>query len=1090
MHAHTAGKAISIFLLLKAHVCMQLPVSTSPIYFASVGFFQHRNLSRKGRNFSHGAAALVAKKELDHSQKGRLVRFVMPPEKINIQAKNIDAAAEEILGVLEDTNKGNLIYFKAWQGFGASAVLNLVAQRLKSSTRQNKFDKVIHVDCSVWKSMRALQKEIAEALELPQSVMTIFERCDEDDDFSGIDEGSRGVIADIRVKICRKLLNSRFVLIFHNGSSRYIDFYECGVPAIPLLGNKVLWTWHGRFRISLVLEDEEKKKMKTQTDVRLSASPEFEVAEVFDLLRELLHEEALEVARCTRIVQSDDMSHKKVMECLIYRTLIPTDLKTHAPNYWICDGIIQGQDNASAWEIGNSLHRNMSLYWSFEYNEVTAPALQVSDDLLVNRWNFTTHEQLVKDNTRVLPPQVTSFFLSEDEPPTNTTSILPVRMFQHSQGSKLRVLHLSHCTFSFASPPFVPCVQLRLLHLDQCTNITDDDEHPSHNENVSCFRKLWVLDLRYTDWYWLLSEKMKRVMVELRELNVEGVKHRSINDLCGGRPSLVILRVTAEDPVPTENEDTNNHSQFPNMGSTNSLTTSGFINDVLPPSLESFSFINKAATSAKISNISFRGCSRLKNILLRGNLGSLEELDLSGTAVKTLDLREVEAPNLDRLILLGCEKLCAILWPQGNKRALVLDVLRINTIRSGLPSQANSKEKINEASSATRSSSTLPVVATQPDIFSCNWYIAVRDARLLRSLDPLKRKFSGPYIFMEINSSPRSRVDVDDSQVAKGIRSLQHPDHYLYARDVVFQGHLQSGAGNEGTISWIWVCPPRPTPRAQHWYVHLQDEQKMKQRLLQQEQSSIEGISTIASRTDALYVHHNSSITCIPCAQDSTWYYLRWGRVERCPNLCSVFATPQVRDGQTTFGSLSMFWVSQLVKACYIWNWSEVAQPGSRSFKDLAFLHLDCCPRLIHVLPLSEHMDTLPSLETLEIVYCGDLKEVFPLDPKRQEKQETIKFPNLRRIHLYQLSTLQSICGSRMSAPNLETVKIRGCWGLRRLPAISRRTTKRPKVDCEKDWWDNLEWDGVDANHDPSFYEPSHSRYYKKPHLPRGTVLR
>ncbi|KAM3372978.1 hypothetical protein ACQJBY_019749 [Aegilops geniculata] len=135
-------------------------------------------------------------------------------------------------------------------------------------------------------------------------------------------------------------------------------------------------------------------------------------------------------------------------------------------------------------------------------------------------------------------------------------------------------------------------------------------------------------------------------------------------------------------------------------------------------------------------------------------------------------------------------------------------------------------------------------------------------------------------------------------------------------------------------------------------------------------------------------------------------------------------------------------------------------------------------------------MDTLPSLETLEIVCCGDLKEVFPLDPKRQQKQEIIRFPKLRRIHLYQLSTLQSICGSRMSAPNLETVRIRGCWGLRRLPAVSGSTTKRPKVDCEKNWWDNLEWGGMEANHDPSLYEPRHSRYYKKAHLPRVTVLR
>ncbi|KAF6998668.1 hypothetical protein CFC21_014765 [Triticum aestivum] len=1020
----------------------------------------------------------------------------MPPEKIEIEAKNIDAAAGEIIGVLEDTSKGNVIYFKGWEGLGASAVLNLVAQRPKSSTRQNKFDKVIHVDCSVWKNTRSLQKAVAEELELPQSVMAIFDQYDKDDDFNGKDEGSREVIADIRMEIFRKLYNSRFLVVFHNGSRRYIDLYECCVPVISLLGNKVLWTWHGRFRMGLRLEDGEKVKMKSQTDVRLSASPECN----FEEAQDILHEEALDVAKCTGIVQPDDMSHKIVMECLIYRTLIATDLKAHAPNYWICDGIIQGEDNASAWEIGNSLHRNMCLDVELTYNEETAPVQQVSGDLLVNRWNFTTHKQLLEDKAGALPPQVTSFFLFADESPTDRAPILLVSMFQHSQSSKLRVLHLSHCTFSFACPPFVHCVQLRLLHLDHCTNITEDDEHPSHNENMSCFQKLWVLDLRYTHWHWLLSEKIKRLMVELRELNEEGVKHGSISDLYGGRPSLVILRVTAADPVPTENEDTNNQAQFPNMSSTNSLTTSSFINDVLSPSLKSFSFMNKSTSDAKISSISFQGCSQLKNILLKGNLGTLEELDLSGTALKTLDLREVEARNLKRLMLLGCEKLRAILWPPEDNRRWVLEKLQISTVQSASPSQNNWEEKIKEASPTAGSSSILalgasPLGTRRIASFDFNWYISVADARLMWSLLPFQKEIGENFVYMEIDSSPASGAAVGRPEVAQGIGSQQQFAQYLYASDV-FEEESQAVSAIEGVISWMWPCPRTPTPLPQDWYFHMQDEEKMERGSLQQ-QHNAQSINTgvalapvlMCDNARMLYVHDNYSATCIPCSQGADWWYLGWCRVERCPNLCFVFATPQLSSGQKVFWRLCTFWASQLLKACYIWNWSAVAQPGSRSFERLAFLHLDCCPRLIHVLPLSEHMDTLPSLQTLEIVYCGDLKEVFPLDPKRQQKQEIIRFPNLRRIHLYQLYTLQSICGSKMSAPNLETIRIRGCWGLTRLPSVSSSTTKRPKVDCEKDWWDNLKWDGLEANHDPLLYEPRHSRYYKA-HLPRCTVLR
>ena len=42
------------------------------------------------------------------------------------------------------------------------------------------------------------------------------------------------------------------------------------------------------------------------------------------------------------------------------------------------------------------------------------------------------------------------------------------------------------------------------------------------------------------------------------------------------------------------------------------------------------------------------------------------------------------------------------------------------------------------------------------------------------------------------------------------------------------------------------------------------------------------------------------------------------------------------------------------------------------------------------------------------------------------------------------------------------------------------------ECDCEKEWWDKLEWDdGSQA----SRYKPIHSRYYKKTML-RGSVLR
>jgi hypothetical protein len=108
----------------------------------------------------------------------------------------------------------------------------------------------------------------------------------------------------------------------------------------------------------------------------------------------------------------------------------------------------------------------------------------------------------------------------------------------------------------------------------------------------------------------------------------------------------------------------------------------------------------------------------------------------------------------------------------------------------------------------------------------------------------------------------------------------------------------------------------------------------------------------------------------------------------------------------------------------------------------------------------------------------------------QQESTYEVKFWCLKHIHLHELPRLRGICGgsARLSAPNLETIKIRGCWSLKRLPAINPYRTEKVKCDCEKEWWDMLEWDGLQSNHHPSLYKPTHPRYYKKRML-RGSVL-
>jgi hypothetical protein len=141
----------------------------------------------------------------------------------------------------------------------------------------------------------------------------------------------------------------------------------------------------------------------------------------------------------------------------------------------------------------------------------------------------------------------------------------------------------------------------------------------------------------------------------------------------------------------------------------------------------------------------------------------------------------------------------------------------------------------------------------------------------------------------------------------------------------------------------------------------------------------------------------------------------------------------------------------------------------------------------------------LDKLQTLEIVWCGALTEVFRLYVDRPPKTLiSVTFNRLKHIHLHELPMLQGICGPwDVYAPRLETIKVRGCWSLRSLPFLRYRHglmhggldeyDHQPKVhcDCEKEWWDQLEWEGHDHR---SCYEPTHPRHYKKTLL-RGSVL-
>jgi hypothetical protein len=229
----------------------------------------------------------------------------------------------------------------------------------------------------------------------------------------------------------------------------------------------------------------------------------------------------------------------------------------------------------------------------------------------------------------------------------------------------------------------------------------------------------------------------------------------------------------------------------------------------------------------------------------------------------------------------------------------------------------------------------------------------------------------------------------------------------------------------------------------------------------------------------SLHVHDNSSITTIPPTGAACWNNLEWCHVERCPKLHSLFSC---QEG-SNFDHIRTFSASDLLMAYCIWGRGE---RSTNCFRQLQDIYLYNCPSLVFVLPISF---TLPNLETLQIAYCSNLRHVFPLNNYYPPAIASgVTFKKLKHIRLYHLHKLEQICEARLTTPALQTIGIRDCWALRRLPAVARQGPK-PLVDCEKDLWSKLEWDGLDAGHHPSLFETRHSAYCKKT-LPRVSYLR
>jgi hypothetical protein len=304
--------------------------------------------------------------------------------------------------------------------------------------------------------------------------MALFDQRDEEDNFDGVEQSARGVIPHVKLAIMKELSYRRFLVVLHNWSGSYIDLWEIGVPLIGELSKRVLWTSRGRFWPHVTAmhgKKDDVEELAGLSDVAIC--PDISSStEVEDVIRHILYAEIEEVAKYTD-VPKPDMSLNTVTECILYMAARGNDQdinwESHASNYWVCDRIIQDATDGgrSAWEISDALQRNMNLDLCNECAEGVCELFSGDQWRHTDRWVSLTSQNSIKVE---FPSLATSFFCtragSSSMDHDDGITILEAGLFEHSDWSSLRVMHLSYCNFSFASPPFLSCNNLRFLLLD------------------------------------------------------------------------------------------------------------------------------------------------------------------------------------------------------------------------------------------------------------------------------------------------------------------------------------------------------------------------------------------------------------------------------------------------------------------------------------------------------------------------------------------------------------------------------------------------------------------------------------------------
>ncbi|XP_062227360.1 uncharacterized protein LOC133925449 [Phragmites australis] len=599
----------------------------------------------------------------------------------------------------------------------------------------------------------------------------------------------------------------------------------------------------------------------------------------------------------------------------------------------------------------------------------------------------------------------------------------------------LRVLDLS-CTPLESLPPSICCLQeLRLLSLRGCHNLTSpfdfpDTETTPYEKTIKKKISLLYLDLSHSN-IKTFHRDFFHNMPNLQELML--VKCSNLVELppsIAALSSLTTLELTGTQIKSFHGDifekmkklrshkliDNKELSLFPgSISKVHGLIDLHIegcelstVQEVIlegHPTLRSFSLID----AAHIRRLSLRGCRKLESVDIK-KVGALEELDLSATAIKELPANIPNLPQLRRLLLMGVPFLRRFPWHQLQR----------------LP-----YEFCLDQCSDRNGNNYSPQVA-QVCVSESRMFYSFNDAtmNLVKGGQLLKS-----FHLRVTSSKERTRKVQDEEDMVT---------NYMLQVSVSAYADVNCHYLAEGVsmVSMDVVPPFRETHR--HVEISAVDRYPT-------------GLNYLLRVTKSISMMYDTHVYCL---DNLTGYFdeLEECKLLRCHRMVHVFQGGCAGGA----GSLKNACVSHLKSLTHFYRPSAWAY----DFGALKHLRLEHCPRLEGVMPRET---TLPSLVTLDILFCYNLKEIFYDNGEHSPYQ----LPCLRSVRLQELPLLEHlrVGDDILIAPAWEELYVRGCWSLRHLPRLRQRPGK-VKVSGERAWWAKLHWDDDEAPPRRDSYEP------------------